>query len=479
LKNEKLGDDFMKQRKEGSCTTILVGKKASIDGSTMIARNEDSGSASSNPQRFIVMNPQDQPRHYKSVQSAFEIDLPENPMRYTSTPDAAEGFGIWGESGINSANVAMTATETITTNTRVLGADPFVDNGIGEEDMLTLVLPYVHSAKEGVQRLGSILEQYGTYESNGIAFSDADDVWYMETIGGHHWAAVRIPDDAYVVAPNRFNIDHFDFDSADTLCSEGLREFIEVHHLNPDFEGYNLRHIFGSASIKDTRYNNPRAWYVQQFFNPEIEQQPMEQNLPFICHANRKISVEDVKWALSSHFQNTEFDPYGEGSEDTKFMFRTIGINRNQECHILQIRPDVSPEIAGVHWLAFGPNTFNAIVPFYANVLDTPACYRDTKSTFDITKIHWLSHTIALLGDTNFDLYSDLHRAYEQKTVASCRNMQLLADREATKQTDIQAYLGQVNEEMATLCFNNTNQLLGNMMATGTKHMSLNFSLND
>ena len=301
----------MQQRKEGSCTTILVGKNASIDGSTMIARNEDSGSASSNPQRFVVINPQQQPRHYKSMQSTFEIDLPENPMRYTSTPDAAEGFGIWGESGINSANVAMTATETITTNARVLGADPFVESGIGEEDMLTLVLPYISTAQEGVERLGHILEKYGTYESNGIAFSDADNVWYMETIGGHHWAAVRIPDDAYVVAPNRFNIDDFDFESPDTLHSAGLRDFIAAHHLNPDFEGYNLRHIFGSASIKDTRYNNPRAWYVQQFFNPEIEQQPMEHNLPFICRANRKISVEDVKWALSSHFENTEFDPYG------------------------------------------------------------------------------------------------------------------------------------------------------------------------
>ena len=57
--------------------------------------------------------------------------------------------------------------------------------------------------------------------------------------------------------------------------------------------------------------------------------------------------------------------------------------------------------------------------------------------------------------------------------------MQLHADKEALQQSDIQAYLGQVNEEMAALCFTNTNQLLGDMMATGTKHMALNFSLND
>lgn len=469
----------MDNRKLGSCTTILVGKKASIDGSTMIARNEDSGSAASNPQKFIVMHPENQPKVYKSVQSGFEITLPDNPLRYTSTPDAADGFGIWGESGINSANVAMTATETITTNARVLGVDPFEMNGIGEEDMLTIVLPYIRSAKEGVLRLGAILEQYGTYESNGIAFSDHDEVWYLETIGGHNWAAVRIPDDAYVVAPNRFNIDHFDFDSADTLCSTGLQEMIETYHLNPDFEGYNLRHIFGSASVKDTRYNNPRAWYVQKFFNPEVEQQPMDQDLPFICRANRKISVEDVKWALSSHFENTEFDPYGEGDETTKNMFRTIGLNRNQECHILQLRNDVPKEIAGVHWLAFGPNTFNAVVPFYANVLDTPACYRDTTDTFDITKIHWLSHTIALLGDSNYNLYSDMQSRFERDTVATCRHLQLQADKEALQQDNLQQYLTDINEQFASISFKNTNKLLGDMMAVGTKKMKLNYSLAD
>lgn len=471
--------DTMKKRKFGSCTTMLVGKKASIDGSTMIARNEDSGTANKNPQRFIVMNPEDQPTYYTSVQSAFEMQLPENPLRYTATPDAMEGFGIWGESGINSENVAMTATETITTNSRVLGADPLVEDGIGEEDMLTIVLPYIYSAREGVERLGAILEEYGTYESNGIAFSDADEIWYMETIGGHHWAAIRIPDDAYVIAPNRFNITHFDFASDDTLCSTGLKEFIEKHHLNPDFEGTNLRHIFGSATVKDTRYNNPRAWYIQKQFNPELEYEPTEQNLPFICYANRKISVEDVKWALSSHFENTPYDPYGEGEAKDRELFRTIGLNRNQESHILQIRNDVPTHIAGIHWLAFGPNTFNAMVPFYANVTDTPACYRDTEEDFDITKMHWLSHTIALLGDTNFGLYHDMHSAYEQKVVAACRNLQQNADEEVELQDDLHSYLEAVNERYAKIAFDETNKLLGNMVLAGTKKMKLSYSLSD
>lgn len=81
----------------------------------------------------------------------------------------------------------MTATETITANPRMLGADPLVVykeakdgeteviGGIGEEDLVSLVLPYIHSARDGVKRLGSLLKQYGTYEMNGIAFQDVDE----------------------------------------------------------------------------------------------------------------------------------------------------------------------------------------------------------------------------------------------------------------------------------------------------------------
>ena len=109
--------------------------------------------------------------------SHVEIDLPDNPLQYTAVPNADLKEGIWGEAGVNEANVAMSATETLTTNERVLGADPFVEltpakgkegeegfepevaGGIGEEDFLTLVLPYVTTAREGVKRLGALLDE--------------------------------------------------------------------------------------------------------------------------------------------------------------------------------------------------------------------------------------------------------------------------------------------------------------------------------
>ena len=108
------------------CTTLLVGKKASYDGSTLVARNEDSGAGEFTPKKFIVVHPSEQPEVYKSVLSHVEIPLPKNPMRYTCMPDALNDKGIWGAAGVNELNVSMTATETITSNERVLAADPLV-----------------------------------------------------------------------------------------------------------------------------------------------------------------------------------------------------------------------------------------------------------------------------------------------------------------------------------------------------------------
>ncbi|GHN29168.1 C69 family dipeptidase [Lactobacillus delbrueckii] len=472
-------------QKPAECTTILVGKDATIDGSTMIARSEDGGSTII-PEAFIAVNPKDQPKHYKAVISGQEIDdedLLPNPLRYTSAPDASGKNGIWAAAGINDATVAMTATETITTNSRIQGIDPLVEEGgLGEEDFVTLTLPYIHSAREGVKRLGYLVEKYGTYEMNGSAFADHDEVWYIETIGGHHWAARRIPDDAYVAAPNRLNIDFFDFnDKENFMCSSDLLDIINEYHLNPDYQGYNLRHIFGSSTIKDAHYNNPRAWYIHRYFDPEWEGEPGDQDQPFITYAKKKISPEDIKFLESSHYQDTKYDVYSTtNTEAEKKLFRPIGINRNFETHILQIRNDVEEGIAGVQWLAFGPNTFNCFVPFYTNVTTTPASFQ-TGPDFDLTKIFWLNKLNAQLGDTNYKVYSALEQAFEEKTMAKLRQIENETDRAVKGLTgrDLQKKLEEANQKMADLTYKQTVALTGEMVKDGHSLMKLKYDLLD
>ncbi|PZP90677.1 MAG: dipeptidase, partial [Staphylococcus capitis] len=297
------------------CTTILVGKNASYDGSTMVARTEDSPSGVFRSKKFINVSPEEQPRKYKSVISKVEIELPNNPVRYTAVPNAILDNGIWGQCGANEYNVSMSATETITSNERVLGADPLVEyrpavgnpgdvdyvpeqvGGIGEEDIYTIVIPYIATAREGVEFLGKLLEKYGTYEMNGIAFQDENEIWWFETIGGHHWMARRVPDDSYVIMPNQLGIDEFDFDDAygdekEYMCSKSLKDLVKKAHLDKrmsEEEVFNPRDAFGSHDDSDHTYNTPRAWVLLRYFNPktffwdgyDADFRPTDDNLPW------------------------------------------------------------------------------------------------------------------------------------------------------------------------------------------------------
>ena len=447
-----------------ACTTILVGKDASYDGSTIIARNEDSANGEFCPKQFLVVKPEDQPRTYRSVLSHVEIDLPDDPMQYTHVPNADRKEGLWGEAGVNEANVAMSATETLTTNERVLGADPFVElipargnagedgyvpevpGGIGEEDFLTLVLPYVRTAREGVERLGALLEQYGTYEMNGTAFADADEIWWMETVGGHHWIAKRVPDEAYVTMPNQLGIDEFDLEDAlgeqcEHMCSADLAEFIARNHLDLAVEGnspLNPRDVFGSHSDSDHVYNTPRAWWMQRFLNPydeawdgpDADHRPESNDIPWARQPERKITIEDVKYVLSGHYQGTPYDPYGKlGDERTRGMYRTIGINRQSQLAVLQIRPYRPQAARAVQWMAYGSNPFNTLVPFYPNVDATPAYLADTTTRVTTENFYWANRVIAALCDGAFADTSNAVERYQQKTGAF--GHRLIADTDA------------------------------------------------
>lgn len=436
-----------------ACTTILIGKDASYDGSTIIARNEDSANGEFNPKRFIVVKPEDQPRHYRSVLSHVEVDLPEEPLQYTAVPNADPKEGIWGEAGVNEANVAMSATETLTTNERVLGADPFVEfqpakgcegeegyvpevpGGIGEEDFVTLVLPYARTAREGVARLGALLEEFGTYEMNGTAFSDSNEIWWMETVGGHHWIAKRVPDEAYVTMPNQLGIDEFDLEDAlgdqvNHMCSADLGEFIEENHLDLSVETttpFNPRDAFGSQSDSDHVYNTPRAWVMQRFLNPydevwdgpDADHRPESNDIPWARQPERKVTIEDIKYVLSSHYQGTPYDPYGKlGDEHTRHLYRPIGINRQSQLSVMQIRPYRPQAYRAIQWIAYGSNPFNTLVPFYPNVNETPAYLEDTTTRVTTENFYWESRVIAALCDAAFADTSNAVERYQQKTGA-------------------------------------------------------------
>ena len=480
------------------CTTILVGKNASFDGSTMVARTEDAPSGVFRAKKFVNVAPEEQPRKYKSVISKVEIDLPNNPVRYTAVPNAILDNGIWGQCGANEYNVSMSATETITSNERVLGADPLVDCGIGEEDIYTIVMPYIASAREGVTFLGNLLEKYGTYEMNGIAFQDEDEIWWLETIGGHHWMARRVPDDSYVIMPNQLGIDKFDFDDAfgakkEFMCSADLLDFVKKYHLDLSIDGdFNPRHAFGSRSDADHTYNTPRAWILQRYFNPtsntydgiNADYRPDSDNLPWARIPEKKITVEDIKYALSHHYQGTEYDSYSKDIHSVKKgTLRPIGINRTNFLGLVQIRPYMPDELKCLQWLAIGSCVFNAIVPFYTNINHTPDYLANTTNQVTTENFYWTNRLIAALCDAHFaDTASHIER-YQLKVQSQSTALINKYDEkfiaEKISKDNAKDFLEKANDNIADELKVQTDDLLDKALYTASCNMKNKFSRSD
>ena len=488
-----------------SCTTILVGKAASNDGSTMISRTDD---GHFEVKKSVVVQPTDQPKQYKCVISHLEIDLPEEPMRYTASPSVDLSKGIWAASGINAANVGMTATETITSNPRVLAADPLVEykkaekeggedvpGGIGEEDIVVLVLPYIRTAREGVLRLASLLEKYGTYESNGIAFNDKDEVWWMETIGGHHWIALKVPDDACLIAPNQFGTDIFDLDDAlgeqkAYMCSSDLKEFIEENHLdlNRDSVPFNLnpRNIFGSRSDQDHIYNTPRAWFMERYLAPNsyewdgenAEFSPESDFMPQLLIPELKVSVEDIKYLLSSHYQGTPFDPYSKIDSGKRGLYRPIGINRTGVTHICQIRNDVPEEIAGIEWISYGSPAFSAIIPVYANTTVMPEYLSNVTKEVSTEDFYWASRLLGALADSCFHSCGQHMERYHDHVMTKSRRVIREYDAKMTASGDW-SLTDEANQTICSMAKAETTDTLGKVLQTVSEQMKNGYVRSD
>ncbi|MCF0260931.1 MAG: C69 family dipeptidase [Erysipelotrichaceae bacterium] len=477
------------------CTTILAGKLATNDGSTLIARTDD---GFYDEKKLIVVDPKKQPRKYKSVISHVEIDLPDNPMSYTASPLVeTDKKGIWAATGINAANVGMTATETITTNPRVMAADPLVvykkaENkkekdtigGIGEEDIVVLVLPYIHTAREGVLRLGSLLEQYGTYESNGIAFNDENEVWWLETIGGHHWIARRLPDDSYSVIANQFSLDMFDLEDAlngkkDYMASEDILTFIEQNDLDLNRAGhFNARDAFGSHTPTDHIYNTPRVWYGQRYFNPTSENwnkiSPESDNLPWCREPEELITVADVKAVLSSNYEGTPYDPYENGPKAG--IYRPIGINRTSFSQLIEIRNGVNELAAGVFWFGFASNAFNAFTPQYAQAQYFSDYFSTTPEEVSTQSFYWTSRLISAMADPEHKACMNLLDAY--RLAVGSKSRWIMNQTEAKKDFTAKD-LAQANQQISDLVQKETESMLGKVLYISSMKMTNRFSLSD
>ena len=212
------------------CTTIIVGDQMSTDGSRYLCRSSDFDAMMAINYEFHE-NTTDGPTEFVAKDSGFRCPLPKTALGYTALPDY-QFPGEWGSAGFNTVGVGMSSTETIFSSQKALEYDPYVKDGLAENCTYNIVLPYIHTAREGVERLGKLIEEYGSAEGFGIGFIDDNEIWYLENACGHRWLACKMPRDQYFVTGNQSRFRDFDpNDKENYLASDDLISFAEKNGL--------------------------------------------------------------------------------------------------------------------------------------------------------------------------------------------------------------------------------------------------------
>ena len=408
------------------CTTIIIGQEQTADGSMIVARSED-WDAMEAKNYEIFEGTDNGPREFVAKDSPFRCELPEKALGYSAL-SPYNLHGHWGSAGFNTAGVGMSATESIFSSDEVLKHDPLVENGVAENSVFNITLPYVHTAREGVERLGMLIEKYGIAEGFGIGFVDSKEIWYLETACGHRWLACRMPKDQYFVTGNQSRFRTYDpNDKENYLASADLIEFAEKHGLyNPAQGAFDFHEAYARDIKLDTTYNYPRVWGLQQFFSPEIKNDVTKNTFPVFAKAAHKVTLTELRTAFRFHYDNTEHDPYL--NSNPKEPYRPVSIFRTTQTHLLQVRPELPQAIGCVNYVAMGMADLGVFLPLYQGITSYPEAYTKGNGESSNDSAYWKFRKIMVLGMTNYNKYApvikEAYAKFEAETDQRQREME-------------------------------------------------------
>lgn len=388
------------------CTTIIIGQEQTADGSMIVARSED-WDAMEAKNYEIFEGTDNGPREFVAKDSPFRCELPEKALGYSAL-SPYNLHGHWGSAGFNTAGVGMSATESIFSSDEILKHDPLVENGVAENSVFNITLPYVHTAREGVERLGMLIEKYGIAEGFGIGFVDSKEIWYLETACGHRWLACRMPKDQYFVTGNQSRFRTYDpNDKENYLASADLIEFAEKHGLyNPAQGAFDFHEAYARDIKLDTTYNYPRVWGLQQLFSPEIKNDVTKNTFPVFAKAAHKVTLTELRTAFRFHYDNTEHDPYL--NSNPKEPYRPVSIFRTTQTHLLQVRPELPQAIGCVNYVAMGMADLGVFLPLYQGITSYPEAYTKGNGESSDDSAYWKFRKIMVLGMTNYNKYAPI-----------------------------------------------------------------------
>ena len=430
-----------------ACTGIYVGSDVSETGSTFIGRSEDIGDLYGKV--FIAKPAQDWPEGSMYEDSyGFSMKNPNHTYAYNVVRDSyAYGEGMkdadgndvgepYGAAGMNEMGVAISATVSTAYNELAEAADPLLDTGICEISIPSVVLGSAATAKEGVQLLGSIVDEHGAGECNALIISDPNEAWYFEVVSGHQYAAIKLPADKVGLNPNITLLGEIDVnDTENVITSKDLVKTAEEGGFLKLGENGNIHVAKSYAEANSGEGQYSRYYQGLYYVNPE---EAAKLDVENINNNENPLSLMIDPAKKMSTLEALQYLAYrGEGSamnSNENPDIYPIGNTRQAECHVFELRQNMPAELATIQWLSMADADFSVFVPFYGALLtDTNEHYQKEGDAFVEGSINWNFQTINAICSENREKYGANVKDYFEQYQKSLIQQQSAVDKEMVK----------------------------------------------
>lgn len=350
-----------------ACTAVYVGSDASDDGTTIIGKSNDYQANWGNYVTITerVENKEGRTMPVDNDKTVF-ASLPATTYRYTSTPwfdstTKQNGLGRDATVCTNEYGVAMIMSITSFSNAAALDADPLIEHGLSEFTAVDLVTCQSKTAKEAVEVLLSLINEYGSSEVNIALIADQKEAWYVEMYNGHQYAAVKLPSDMVAAFGNEFSLEYVE-DYEEYILSDKLESLAKDNNFAVYDENgrLNLLKTYSGEEVV-TNYSHMRTWIGHQLLSSSVEYNTYDKEAiyPLMFKADNKVSLIDAFELLRNRFEGSEYSPDETGRTD----MRVIGTDTALSVHVVQIYNNLPADYSCITWESTGPAVYGVFVP--------------------------------------------------------------------------------------------------------------------
>ncbi|PWJ43120.1 dipeptidase [Sediminitomix flava] len=426
-----------------ACTSIMVTKGATKDGSNMITYAADSHVLFGELYFYPAMT-------YPEGTMLDVIDW-DTGKPLGQIPQVAQTYSVVGN--MNEHQLAITES-TFGGRKECQGQnDGIIDYG----SLIYITLQRAKTAREAITIMGELVNTYGYYSSGeSFSISDKNEVWYMELIGkgegekGAVWVARRVPNGYVAAHANQARIGKFPQDDKENcLYSADVIEFAKnkgwYKGKDKDFD---FAEVYAPVDFGGARFCDARVWSIYNRLTDGMDkftayaEGKLEKDeatgfttnkLPLWVKPSKKLSVQDVMELMRDHYEGTPLDmtqDAGAGAFDLPYRWRgltweyegkeyfnerAISTQQTGFSLVAQSRASLPDPIGGILWFGVDDTYSTVYTPMYCGMTEVPETFEVGNGdmlTYSETSAFWIFNTVSNFA---YLRYSDMIQDIREK----------------------------------------------------------------